>query len=578
MRAGWKTGWTPRPPIPVWQWAEREVDFSRAPSLDTPIHGKYDADYMPYWKEVVECLTNPEIREIAVLKATRAGGSENVLLNAIRYAVAVKPQPTLYVTSDQLSAERFMEKRVVRGLRCAKETDRALRQAKSTMYDISFPTMDFRVTWPRNKAAFRQDGFGLVLCDEVSTWPDYSPDMARRRTDTYPFPHVCWVSSADPAQKRPSDDDPIFSLYRLGDMRKWRCPDPAGGWFTFELGTRGQAGLQWDKSAKREDGTWDYDKVAASAWYQTPGGARIENADRLKTVRAGHWEPTNPHAKASCRSYHVNSFLVPFKSGDFGEIAVAFLKAKAGGLTALRTFTYETLAEPFAQSIESANDDALLKRCAEYQVGQKPSAVFNVQKPATTFVTVDVQKAHCWALAREWVDGGDSGLIDYNHFATWEEIEDFANRYRAVRVGVDCAYQVRTSEVYEYALKCKALPLRGSDNLNYQIVREHLVDPFEGKPGQGRGKILTYIHNAPIFRSILLDMQRGEVVHQWSLPAGVPMEYILQAGSTECIDGVWRTKRGRSQDHLWDCEVYQLVMAYIHRIYRNDFLGGRATG
>ena len=38
-------------------------------------------------------------------------------------------------------------------------------------------------------------------------------------------------------------------------------------------------------------------------------------------------------------------------------------------------------------------------------------------------------------------------------------------------------------------------------------------------------------------------------------------------------EGEWKTKRGRSQDHLFDCEVMQLVMAYLHRVYRNDFLG-----
>jgi len=558
----------------VWEWARDNVDFSLSPNYDTPIHGPFDPEYMPYWKEPAEALTDSSVREIAILKATRAGGSENILLNGIRYAVACKPQPTLYVTSDQLSAERFMEKRIKRGMKCAKDTARALKNAQATQHDIAFPAMDFRVTWPKAKQAFKQDGWALILCDEVSTWPDYSPDMARRRTDSYPFPHIVFLSSPDPAQKRGSDDDPIFTEYRNGDQRKWRCPDPAGGEFTFEMGSAGGCGLQWDKAAKRADGSWDYDKVQASAFYLTPSGTRIENRDRMAIVRAGHWEATNPNAKAGCRSYHVNSFMVPFKSGDFGEIAVAFLKAKAGGTTALRTFIYEYLAEPFAEKIESANDDALLQRCADYEQGTKPSQVFNIQKPATTFVTVDVQKAHVWALAREWIDGGDSGLLDYNHFATWEEVEEFANRYKAHRVGVDCGYETRAAEVYEYAIRYKAIPLRGSDSLAYQIVRENRIDPWEGKRGGGTdARVLTWSFNADIFRSLLLDMQRGESTHKWSLPMRPPMEYIMQAGSTERVDGEWKTKRGRSQDHLFDCEVMQLVMAYLHRVYRNDFLG-----
>jgi phage terminase large subunit GpA-like protein len=565
--------WTRPPDEHVWQWAAREVDFSLAPNYDTPIHGPFDPEYMPYWKEVSECLTDNAVREIAILKATRAGGSENVLLNAIRYAVAVRPQPTLYVTSDQLSAERFMDKRIKRGMRCSTATARALRQAQATQHDIAFPTMDFRATWPRAKQAFKQDGWALVLCDEVSTWPDYSADMARRRTDSYPFPHIVFLSSPDPAQRRPSDDDPIFVEYRNGDQRRWRCPDPAGGWFTFEMGSAAGPGLHWDKEAKREDGTWDYDGVAASAHYLTPGGARIENTARMDTVRAGRWEATNPSAKAGCRSYHVNSFMVPFKSGDFGEIAVAFLKAKAAGSSALRGFVYEYLAEPYATSTEAANDDAMFKRCAPYKLRETASvALFNIAKNPRTFVTVDVQKAHLWALVREWYDGGDSGLLDYGYVVDWSQVEDLANKYKAERVGVDCGYATRAAEVYEYAIKAKALPLRGSDSLQNIPVKELVIDPWEGKRAGGENKVLTYLFNADTFKSLLLDMMRGEARQRWAIPDGVPMEYILQAGSEEKVDGVWRCKRGRSQNHLADCETMQLVMAYLMRIYRNDYL------
>lgn len=563
----------PRPSLNVWQWAGANVDFSRAMNYDTPVHGPFDPDYMPYWKEPCECLTDTDINEITILKATRTGGSENVLLNSIRYAIAMRPQPVLYVTSDQLSAERFMDRRIKRSMRCADSTAREYRHAQATQHDIAFPSMDLRVTWPKAKQAFKQDGWAMMLCDELSTWPDYTPDMARRRTDSYPFPHIVFLSSPDPAQRRASDDDPIFVEYRRGDQRKWNMPDPAGGEFFFEMGKRGAAGLQWDDSAKRDDGTWDYEKVEASAWYQTPNGARIENKDRRAVVASGHWVATNPNAPKSCRSYHVTIFMTPFAAGDFGRIASAFLKAKAGGTTALRTFIYEYLAEPWTMNIESTNDDALFKRCMNYALGESCRGVFNIAKTLTTFATADVQKDHLWGAAREWVDGGDSGLVGYSYLATFEHLEEFANKHKAVRVGVDCGYETRALEVYEYAIKYKALPLRGSDSLSFMAVKELKIDPYEGRRGHGEVTVLTYLFNADIFKSLLLDMMRGEAKHQWILPQNVPQEYILQAGSEEKRDGVWTTKRGRSQNHLADCETMQLVMAFLHRIYRNEFLG-----
>ena len=74
----------PPPRQNIWQWAEANVDFANAQNYDTPLKGKYSADYMPFWKEIAECLTDDNIRDVTVLKCARAGGTENVRLNAIR--------------------------------------------------------------------------------------------------------------------------------------------------------------------------------------------------------------------------------------------------------------------------------------------------------------------------------------------------------------------------------------------------------------------------------------------------------------------------------------------------------------
>ena len=571
--ASLRTSFAPPLPLNIWQWAESALDFSLAPSYDTPLHGPYDAGYMPYWKEIAECVTAPDVREVIVLKATRAGGSENVLLNSIRYAVAVRPQPVLYVTSDQLSAERFMEKRIKRGMKCAVATARELREASATQHDITFRAMDFRVTWPRAKQAFKQDGWSLVLCDEVSTWPEYSADMARRRCDSYPFAHIVFLSSPDPAQRRPSDDDPIFVEWERGDRREWYMPDPSGaGEFRWEMGSAGAAGLRWDAAAKRDDGTWDLDRVEASAHYMTPGGARIDEADRARVMRLGAWRATAA-GKATVRSYRVNRFMVPFASCSFGRIAVDFLKAKSGGSVPMRSFVYESLAEKWYEKIDTTTDDALSARCAEYAIRELPSTKqFFIGKTPTRLVTVDVQKAHLWAVCREWASGGDSGLVDYCYLVAWEQVEELANKYSALRVGVDCGYETRNVEVYEYALKCQAIPMRGSDSLSYVPIKQQMIDPFEGRGGNGNVTIPSVTFNADVFKSILLDMMRGETMQKWMLPKGIKSDYLLQAGSEEKVDGVWRTKRGRAQNHLADCETMQLVLAYLLGIYRNQFL------
>ena len=560
----------PRERLNIWQWAAKHVDYSRVPNYDTPFHGAYDPDFVPMWKEIVEGLTNLSVREIAVVKATRMGGSENAVLNPISYFISERPQPILYLTGDQMTAERFLEKRVKRRLRASKRTADALRDAQATQHDISFRTMDLRVSWPRSRHAFKQDGWAVVFCDETSIWPEYATDMARRRVDSYPFPHILFISSPDPMQKRGSDEDPIFMEWDRGDKREWNCPDPAGGEFVFELGSKDGPGLHWDEQAKREDGSWDLERVRASAYYLTPGGAKIRNEDRLKVVRAGRWVATMlENAVPGCRSYRLNAFLSPFGAGDFGNIAVAFLKAKSSA-TGMRTFTYEYLAEKFYAKKESVNDDELMARGLEYLMAIPTAAPFiGKDREGSVFITVDVQKGHMWYVVREWWAGGDSALLDWGYAVEWQQVEVLADKYRAVRVLPDCGYSERAIEVYEYAIDAKALPLRGSDTLKYLPVKEFEVNPWEGRRGQDSDRrIVTHVFNSDMFKQHLAALMGGTTRQRWAIPKDTPLAYIKQAGSEERVDGVWKTKKGRPNNHIADCETMQVVAAYLHGLYR----------
>lgn len=566
-----RTAWHVPPDLNIWQWCAENVDFSLAQNYDTPKHERFDPDFMPFWNEPAECLTDPAIREVVVLKCARAGGSENLLLNPIRYVVANAPQPTLYVTGDQLSAERFMEKRIKRGFRTCPPAHRLYKQAQSTQHDIALAGCDIRVTWPKARQAFKQDGWAMVLCDEVSLWPEYSADMARKRTASYPFSHIVFLSSPDPAQKRSSDDDPIFVEYERGDCRKWMCKDPATGKdFVFEMGARDGVGLRWDQKAKREDGTWDINAVRDSAHYVTPDGTKIANDDRMAVVRGGRWVATNKEAPDDVRSYHVTAFMTPFKSGDFGEIAAAFITAKHRGATAMRTFVYEYLAEKWIENIEIVRDDKLIEREANYSRGELITDRLPQYRgvPASVIIGADVQKTHVWWIARQFVDGGDSGLIDYGHVATFGELNDVANRLKASRVMIDGNY--RRLEVFEACHSFNFLPVEAHDRLSLPfIVKE--IDPFEGTNRQGPNRIGLIQLESPVFKDLLMDCMRGESEKKWFVPKGMPLEYARQVMAEQKVDGAYRLRRGYSQNHLGDCEYYAILGAVYTKMFRTSY-------
>jgi hypothetical protein len=576
-----KSLWQPRPRLNVWQWAEANVDFSRVPAYDTPLHGVYNADYIPQWKEVAECDTNLDIRECWVLKCSRAGGTENCVLNPIRYHVACEPMPILYTSGNQSAVEAFMEKRIKLGLQASMDTGRALREARAIEHRIDFKDMTLQVAWPSNKMAFKQDGWSRVYCDEYSLIKGANPQMLRKRTDTYQFSYIFGLSSMDPNRKGPSTDDPIYKEWAKGDCREWMCVDPeTGNLFEFKMMPGDtERGLLWDKEAKREDGTWDLDRVRESAFFVTPDGTRITNDQRMNVVRTGKWIPTRSNAPSTIRSYRLTSFTLPFKSGDFGQIAVAFLEAKRQGPVALKAFLYEYLAEPWVEGEEKTVASELVARNGGYPKGTRFAehekfADIYIKKPSIIVVTADVQKGYHFQLARQWMANGDSGLIEWGRGFEMEDLLEFErDRHKADYVYIDGRY--RTMEVCQAAAEFQWVPVFGTDRrISYPFQRKDNVDPYEGtsRAGDRSTLIFTYTFQDPIFKQMLHDLMRSNTQQAWWVHDGIDAEYIKQATSWRLVEGVWQNRPGHPADHLADCEKMQVLAAVIEGYYLSDWL------
>lgn len=566
----------PPPDLLPWEWQREEIDYSRVPSYETELKAPYNPEYMPYWKEPGEALVDRDIEEVWVLKASRAGASENLLLGAIRYAICVRPQPMLYISGQMESVEDFMERRIKLGMALSRALEAKYRTARVTEHRIMLPECDLTVTWPKAKMAFKQSGYSLILADEVSTWPEYAADMLRRRTENWSFSTIFGVSSPDPKMRRTSQDDPIFIEWGQTDQRYWFMPDPAGGDpFRFEMGSRDAGyGLKWDQSAKNPDGDWDLDRVMESAYYLTPGGAKIRDADRLEVIRNGRWVPTNESARRGRRGYHVNAFHLPFRKSCLGAIACAFLEAKRKGPVGLKFFVYEYLAEPFAQEVEQAADDAIYDRQAHYKQGVRIAknaklAKTYENKESFTLAAIDVQKDHFWYVIREWVHKvGDSVLLEWGRFTGWEDMEKLLKKHEVFKAYIDYAYERRRLEVFENAWSRRLVPVNGVGNLSMPY-RKQIIDPFEGTRRQKEGADLAvYSFSSDLFKQWAMDMLRGESEHRWMVYRGIEREYVLQVNSEHRLDGEWRLKPGRRQNHLWDCEVMCLAGAAINGFLR----------
>lgn len=580
----------------VWQWAEKYLDYSRSPSYDMEFKGPYHTSFVPFMREPMEAITDPDVSELVFWAAERMGKSENMIHVPLRYFIGtIPPGPILYMGAEQTKTEQVIDKRIKRGMALSAKTNEIFNSVKaagkSREHTIEFPSCDFVASWSNNKQATKGDSYHVIFLDEVSSFPGFRVDTARGRFASVNFPKLIMVSSADPEQRRGSEDDPIIQEWESTDKREWMMPDPiTGGMFGFRMGGPDTIdGVKWSAGAKREDGSWDYEAVMSLAHYITPFETRIDSKDQESIVASGRWVATATCHKSK-RGYRANRFLMPRHQGTFGEMAVAFLEATRkqtsgnfddSGRSPLKVFVYQRLAEKYYAQKIIPEVSEVEKRKSAYLLGQRPAtlpafAPMYAGKPASTFITMDVQKDCVWWAVREWYHGGDSSLVDFGQAQSWQEVREAGAKF-SIRGGmIDNSYQERRDEVIEavtHGLIKGMILSYGRDNLRdvKGMPRDYDVnlnrDPYEGTARQGAYRCHSVTFHPDRMKNNLYSLVMGtdQGGHAWRIPQDVRPEYIAQMTSEQSIDGHW-TKINKN-NHLWDCEVLQLLCAKIFGMY-----------
>ena len=435
-----------------WEWARDNIDYSRAPNYDTPYRGPFDPDLMPFWQEPLEAARDANVREIIVLKSSRAGYSENLLLVDLRFTMCLAPEPTMYVTGMMDLSKSFLDTRVKRGMALCQQLRDMYAAATVVRQDVRLPTMDFRATWASSDVATKQDGWARLYVDEVGLCPETTVDMVRRRCAAYPFHHIIFGGSIDPTRPGNPDEDASFKLYEESDKRVWMMPDPkTGRLFAWTL-----AGVKWPDDIESGPAA-DLNRVRVSAWYETPDGTRIDEADRMTVARSGRWVVTNPAGIR--RGYKVVAAMVPFEDGAFGVLAERFLSAKhrmnhgARRLerhkNTLRTYFAEHWAETHKEEEYQVADATLASRRCDYTGDNLPDGVDKAA--GFVFLTADCQKATLPWVARVWVpaDDGtlDAYLIGYGYCPSFPDLSALCDKVNPGKVGQDISYPSRAFDV-----------------------------------------------------------------------------------------------------------------------------------
>jgi len=578
------------------EWAEENIDYSLAPEYDTPAKGPFDADMAPYMRVVLDWLDDYETREIWLKKCSRACATEYVLAY-VRRCVAEWNKRICYMSADMALTERAMEDRIKTGFKTCPAANAEYKRARVVEHDIRFPSTTMRVNWPSAAGAFRQDGWEIFIMDEYSKFKSSVASEARKRCASYTLHKIIGLSSPDERRKG-STPDPIFEEFDETNMAEWhvQCPK-TGEWFAWKFGGEHDSyGLKWPSDAENpETKEWDLERVRNEAYYVTPGGARIENSQRIDMNKAGKAVAQRPDAPPHKKGLEIVGPMIPFGAGDFGYLAAEWLEAKRKGVQARRSYFCENWADIGSDiDAEAATDDSMRQRGLPYQRLEPFFECKEIDVPEASTkglaLTVDVQKRHLWYTARWWVAIGDRcecGLYDWGNIANFDDLRAMCRDIQPAAVGIDIGgwgkdrktgqIHQRYGEVVDFCADTGCIALKGEDNMRADLKPNYDLDPADGRKSHARhGSTYTSVTwNTDIFRTTLQSALCGNTPFKWYVPHRLQWdshegggrssgrEYVRQVMSTHKINNEWVRKKGYADDHMHDCEVMQMVLARL---------------
>ncbi len=368
--AGWSDGWTPRIPLTVSGWAERE---RLLPEASAARGARWRNDAAPYLAGIQDSLLEPGVRKIAVMKSAQAGVTES-LLNVVGYHVAHDPCPMLFVAATYSDAEKLSKGRLADMIRTTPVLRSAVHdrrlptrgegRSESTVLLKQFPGGFLALAGANSSNTFAALSARLAFGDDVARWPmldEGDPaDLLANRVRTYHDGRVVYVSTPTVAGDR------IETLFRRSDQRRFflRCPgckrtdwaswnDHEHFWVGYEGGESATARLVCPRCESRHDEPARRAMVAAGEWRATrkadePGLVGFHLPGQVSTLGVTLADLVAGWLAAQGRREALRAFVNTSLAESWEELDTSISLEPAGGFMSMRE-TYETI--PAAASL-----------------------------------------------------------------------------------------------------------------------------------------------------------------------------------------------------------------------------------
>lgn len=565
--------WSPRQVLSVQQWAEANLYLSERVSSSA---GAYSTLLTPYVREPLENFKDDHTRTMVLCWGAQTAKTTTILAG-LAYRLDVNPVPAMWVMPNENLARSFSEYRwqpLV--LDCpVLARHKPANADKFKIMEQHFDRMSLWFFGSNSPANLASRSVGLLICDETDKFAEASSreagaiQLAEARTRTYPLSLTIQTSTPT------TEFGYIWQAFLRGDQRYYHVPCPHCN--EFQVLT--WPNVKWDKEAKGEDGTWDNERVRATAYYECPKcKGRITDGQKTKMLRLGKWRPANPNPEPNVKSYSLSGIYSPWET--FGKLAVKFVNDKKS-LVGLQDFVNSVLAQPWVENPEESTDKV---EGSGYRMGEVWA------EADRRIISADIQEAkgfHMWVVVRAWKLDGTSRLEWCGRLETWDALRVMQLDWKVddKMVFVDSGDQTR--DVYYQACKFGWTCLLGSDSHLFAHVtpNSRINRPYSalqwGDPLSGTGRVAQAEGLAkkrcPVIRwsnptiKDILTALKNKRMGSWLIPLDTPEEWHKHINSEikkpkyNPISGrtklVWH--RIHKDNHLRDCECMNLVGAML---------------
>jgi phage terminase large subunit GpA-like protein len=574
----------PPPKLTLSQWADEHFQLSATSSAQS---GKWQC--LPYQREIMDCITDPSIEQVTVMKSARIGWSL-MISAAIGYHIAQEPCPILVVQPTIEDAKGFSIETITPMLRDVpvlaaihvqdEEGPKVKGKQRETILSKTFPGGVITMIGAQSGSGFRRISRRLVAFDEADAYPPSAGEdgdpitLGIKRSDFYWNRKILVGSTPLTA-----GISRVEAHFEKGDRRRFHVPCPTCGHFDFLV-------FSPRKDLRGHRMVFKSEDPDSAHFVCSANGCKIEHSSKRDMVAKGKWiaeMPTKRHA-----SFHIWAAYSYSPNASWGQLVREFLDATKGGRETLRVFLNTVLGEVWRESGDMPDWEKLMARRESWEVGTVPKGV--------AFLTagVDVQRDRWVYVVRGWKENRESWVVDAgvlpgrpSNEADWAVVDMLLGRTyeseqgpMAIRaMAVDSADQ--TQDVYNWCHrhpKNRVMAIRGTASQRTLVGSPSAVDlKTNGKKlskGYSYWPVGVSIAKTELYGWLGFARPPEGVPHPAGychFPDWIGEDFFLQLTAEQLVTSVgsnglakqeWKILPGR-ENHYLDTMVYSRAAAYV---------------